>query len=152
MTTKKTPITRPQIEKVWASYREHQSQPSLCRLTENRAERIKRAIRELQNAGGDPLEDLDALFDFAYNSDSRIAKFWRGERPESPDGKIYIGIDMLIGPEKLARRVEMALYWRAGEPLEPHHENPADAEISPSPVQRFRTDSRARAFGKRGNR
>jgi len=130
-----------QIMAVWEAWRARQVRPNLCRFSDARETLIKKALKYCS------VEDLTTLFAYAWESDDRLPSFWRGE----VTGRKYLGIEQLLGPVKLASRVEDALKWREDIPRDQGGQDTDEEAPTLNRIEQLREQARAVRGGRKLN-
>lgn len=97
-------VKQSEIEEVFEEWKLNQKRPDMCRLTDDRIDLIRSRLGR-----GYSVEDLLVLFDYAWESDSPEARYWRGDNPRR---RTYLDLANLLRSTKLAARVEAARNWK----------------------------------------
>lgn len=98
-------VQQDEIERVFEGWRARQRRPQACRLTDDRVDLLRSRLSR-----GYSVEDLLALFEYAWNADTAEARFWRGDNARR---RTYLDLSNLLRAGKLAGRVESARNWIA---------------------------------------
>jgi len=96
----------PEVETVWEAWASRQAQPDACRLGPAVISMIRRALNTTNP------DTIALLIKYAYEADEPGPRYWRGENPRA---QRYLGLDNLLGPEKLPSRIQMAVAWETGQ-------------------------------------
>ncbi len=91
---------------MFEAWRSRQGRPAQVVFGEDR----RRLIASRLRTSGRTAEDLIALIEYAYEADTREARWWRGE--EDTSSTTYLGLANLLRREDLSDRVDRALAWR----------------------------------------
>lgn len=95
----------PDVDLVFNAWRSRRPNPNLVSLTDSRRTAIRARLRE------HPAEHLIVLIEYAHESLTGEARFWRGD---SEDGREYMDLINLFRANKCAARVERAWAWKHG--------------------------------------
>jgi len=111
MPTEKREEQSVEIQKIFDAWKKHRPSPNAVILTEARKKVIRARL-----ADGFSADQLALVVgDYAHLADTNEARFWRGENQQ---GTEYLDLSMnLLRPQKIAKRVENALAWKAGGAL-----------------------------------
>lgn len=122
-------VSATDVDRVLLAWRERMRRPDLVRLTDDRKKLVAQRLR-----AGFTADDLLAVVRYAFESQDRIPRWWRGE---NEDRATYLDIESLLRAEKLGGRVTAALEWaeRVGE----------QGEAVPENVIRFGASARFRS-------
>lgn len=96
-----------EIQRVFEAWRDRQTKPERIKLVPDRASLIAKRL------GSYTADDLVMLIRYAFEADVPEARFWRGD---SPDGRVYLGLDNLLRIGKLADRIDRAREWEDENP------------------------------------
>ncbi len=93
------------VERVFAEWQQQQDNPERIKLTPTRE---KLLTKQLQRNSPD---ELILLIRYAYEANTREARFWRGEELSS-NGRKYLGLDNILRSTKIPHRLDSARRWR----------------------------------------